>query len=611
MKKLAVIFYGRFQPPHLGHVTVWKSLGSKFGNKNVYVGTSNKQDSDKSPLTFEWKKKLWQKHGIAQDHVIQTRRNYNADEVKQALNIKNFEDFVFIVAIGAKDASRLTNGTFFKQYKGQDVKSLDTADKHGYYYIIPNVMMGGSVLNASALRAVLRQDEIDPQDMATVMKQTGLKKRDVIQMKQLFEFQRRKKWWSILLEGGAAGHMTHPFEDLTMKFSELKELINLAFAGKLQVASEGPITEKIDGQNLFASMIGGKVRFARNKGQLKNRGQNSMTSMDMDQKWAHIPNVRAAFMKAASALESGFSQLSAKEQKEIFRNGENWVNFELVAQDNPNVISYDVDVIIFHNIHVVDEDGKTSGMAGGASKKLFKIFANASKSAELKMRLQPPQIVKMSRDITVDFASEQKKLMGMLSKVLSSSKMSANNTLGDMLRAAWEKEISKLEDKHSMDIKSAARKKFIKRFSEGDKSYAMREWSQDVPDAPFIDDLKKLDVDSIEMNKKIMKPIELLVLEFGVVLLQSIDTFISANPDEGVKQLRKNIAQQISAIRSSNDVASIDKMNGILQKIDSIGGFDRLVPSEGLVFQWKGKLYKITGLFAPVNQLMGIGRFGR
>ena len=44
-------------------------------------------------------------------------------------------------------------------------------------------------------------------------------------------------------------------------------------------------------------------------------------------------------------------------------------------------------------------------------------------------------------------------------------------------------------------------------------------------------------------------------------------------------------------------------------KIQSIGGFDKIVPSEGLVFIYKGKTYKLTGIFAPINQLTGLMTF--
>ena len=49
-------------------------------------------------------------------------------------------------------------------------------------------------------------------------------------------------------------------------------MIDLALQGKLE-----SVSEKTDGQNLMISYIDGKVRAARNKGQLKNFGQNSLT----------------------------------------------------------------------------------------------------------------------------------------------------------------------------------------------------------------------------------------------------------------------------------------------------------------------------------------------
>lgn len=440
---------------------------------------------------------------------------------------------------------------------------------------------------------------------------TGLKPRDVSQIKKLFEYALRKKWWSVLLEGGAAGHMAHPFEDLTLSFGELKKIIGLAFEGKLQVVSDGPITEKVDGQNLFASIIGGEVRFARNKGQLKNRGRNAMRQADIDKKWKDVPHVRGAFMKAAQTLEAGFGNLPQKIQKEIFKNGENWVNFELIAQDNPNVINYDTDVIIFHNIHMVDEDGNKTGMAGSATKKLFKIFSDAERSAKLPMKIQPPQIIKVDRNLTIDFSKDQAEFIAGIDKVAKSAGLSDSATLGDLLRASWDKELAALERKYAMDLPSAVRKKLIARFSEGDKSYGIRDWPKDIPDAAFIDGLRSLDQDAFAKNKKVLEPVEMLVLRASVVVLKNIDTFVSANPDDSVQQLRSSIAQQIAAIRKSKDVKSIDKMMGSLKKIESMGGFENLVPSEGIVFQYKGKLYKITGLFAPVNQLMGLGRFGR
>jgi hypothetical protein len=36
---------------------------------------------------------------------------------------------------------------------------------------------------------------------------------------------------------------------------------------------------------------------------------------------------------------------------------------------------------------------------------------------------------------------------------------------------------------------------------------------------------------------------------------------------------------------------------------------DAIVPLEGIVFTFNGKTYKLTGAFAPINQLLGYFKF--
>ena len=48
--------------------------------------------------------------------------------------------------------------------------------------------------------------------------------------------------------GGAAGHMSHPFDDKDLTFKDLKKMIEQSFEGDLKET-----TEKLDGQNLMIS----------------------------------------------------------------------------------------------------------------------------------------------------------------------------------------------------------------------------------------------------------------------------------------------------------------------------------------------------------------------
>jgi len=46
-----------------------------------------------------------------------------------------------------------------------------------------------------------------------------------------------------------------------------------------------------------------------------------------------------------------------------------------------------------------------------------------------------------------------------------------------------------------------------------------------------------------------------------------------------------------------------------LQRLKDIGGMNTIVPTEGIVFTYNGKLYKLTGAFAPINQILGYLKF--
>ena len=63
-------------------------------------------------------------------------------------------------------------------------------------------------------------------------------------------------------------------------------------------------------------------------------------------------------------------------------------------------------------------------------------------------------------------------------------------------------------------------------------------------------------------------------------------------------------------MKSGGDVDKLKKLKLQIEKLQAIGGLDAVVPSEGVVFKYKGKIYKFTGAFAPINQILGSLKFG-
>ena len=133
--QLVVLYPGRFQPFHLGHADVFRSLQSKFGRNNVFIATSNVTDAKKSPFNFADKTTIMHAAGVPADRVLETTSPYKLPAQFDPAST------IFVVAVGAPDADRLRpdstkkDGTpgYYKTFKS--LAECETADKHGYVVI--------------------------------------------------------------------------------------------------------------------------------------------------------------------------------------------------------------------------------------------------------------------------------------------------------------------------------------------------------------------------------------------------------------------------------------------------------------------------------------------
>ena len=124
--------------------------------------------------------------------------------------------------------------------------------------------------------------------------------------------------------------------------------------------------------------------------------------------------------------------------------------------------------------------------------------------------------------------------------------------------------------------------------------------------------MKQVDKEFAENQmKRNVGQFEDIFLELGAEVLSNISDVLSAVPNDAVKEMRKGIADTIKQIQASGDIAILDKLRDQLKRINKLGGLDKLVPLEGIVFTYKGDTYKLTGAFAPANQILGMLKYIR
>ncbi len=396
----------------------------------------------------------------------------------------------------------------------------------------------------------------------------------------------------LLLEGGAYGHMSHPFDDKGLTFGDFKQIIDISLQGRLDL--ESAATEKTDGQNLFITWNNG-LRAARNSGDIKRGGVDAKS---IATKFAGRGNIEKAFNYAMNDLTKAIGGLSAKQKKKVFDDGNNWVNMEIMWPASANVISYDAPHLQFHNV-LQYKNGSAVGAVSDGARMLAGMIKQVDANVQKNFSIIGPQFLKVNPH--QDYSAKKPYFIGKLSKLMSKYNMSDSNTFAEYHQAYWEqfvdKKIGKVENRIKMGL--------VKRWAFFDKSFRLNK--KNISDEKIL--AKAVDVDKQKHQaqvKKNMLPFEKLFFELGAEVLKNAEGFLAANPDKAVQNIRKQIKSAISVVRSGGDIKKINRLSQQLNKLNSIGGMKSIVPSEGLVFIYKGKTYKLTGAFAPINQITGM-----
>jgi len=112
-----------------------------------------------------------------------------------------------------------------------------------------------------------------------------------------------------------------------------------------------------------------------------------------------------------------------------------------------------------------------------------------------------------------------------------------------------------------------------------------------------------------ELNYTAIKDIKLIFLELSVEVLQNVEQFLSVIPDKTIQKIVKEYESGINILKAKDDPQTIAKINKHIEEIEKIGGIDKLMPTEGLVFTYNGKKYKMTGLFTPIHKILSLIKF--
>lgn len=629
MKKCNVIFPGKFKPVHSGHIgMIFKYLESEKYDVRLTVVISR---IPKDGLTPETSKKFLDKVFIKYPnvHVNISENNSPVMDVYNMTSQKVYGNGIYVMAASAKGKDMRRTEDYIKVFAkdgkyytpGVEVISFPV-DTDPVHYAERKDAYSNAEISSTILRNDIRKDDYDNfRTGYTQLLESGLiRERDLKEYfndlkseilpaedkspkYRLAESYQEKTGYP-LFEGGAAGHIQHPYEVNEFTFGDLKELVTDLFHGKITGMSE-----KLDGQNLFASVDEyGNTIFARNNKHLTQEPW-CMKDIENNPKWIDYPNVQHAFTNAAITVDKVFKNLD--DPVRFFNTGTDarkWVDLEIIDTQNFNVIPYEKSMVSFHNIKLVTTVmGKQIPLISDDpdnGEDLKKLNDAIYKTSRIPFEAQITKELGMSRSV-IDNSGKYIKELDKIEKIYG---LNDDSTILEYKKLALKQYIHRQHLPFINSMDNDFLDKLIDRWVGDGKRKTLRgiHSEYDKPLDPISFDYL-INFDKNEMPKvmyRIMAPLDDLFIRLGNDIISRVSGLINSNKDEVISKLKTNLDIVTNRVREYGDEKSRRKLEKSLQRLSADGM--KITQSEGVVFKYKGHLIKLTGAFAPLNQILGL-----
>ena len=415
-------------------------------------------------------------------------------------------------------------------------------------------------------------------------------------------------------EGGAAGHMSHPYDVDDFTFGDYKQLVKDLFDSKIE-----RFTEKLDGMNIFASVDNsGTVRFARKTADLKSQN-GGMDPSGMQERWGKDgkdPTILGAYEKAYNL----FGDIVSKLKDPVgFFNGDGYriyANCEVIAAMHPNVILYPKDVLSFHGLAAFTTDGSATEVnlpdeifdekMEVLSKLLPTVssqYGEAQVTPEVVIDLKENNESVMNYFISLidhieDYAgvNDSTTIIDYRAKLLpewletNGYGILLNNEFTDYLIKRW---VYKIKTPNLGVIKRNILKSGLPNANEIHDAVVYFEGGMRAEDPVMI------------ALKQIMEPVEMFFYRLGNEVIKRCKDYTNLGR-EGIvlDEILKQLAATKELIKNSGDKVLQDKMTSLLVRLAELEF--KYNSMEGVVFNYRGHTFKLTGSFAALNRAINL-----
>ena len=398
--------------------------------------------------------------------------------------------------------------------------------------------------------------------------------------------------------GGVAGGMAHLYNDPSLSFNDIKKILSAASRGEI----EG--TEKTDGYNIYLGYVEGKARAARNKGDMAKGGMDFGTLAAREFKGG--PEVRKVYLDAFRAYSMALDTLSEKELDAIFgENDEVFYNTEIQGPSASNVVNYDANVLSIHPTGHKEYDEETNQLKlvntannSAALDKVIDRFEEKLQDEDFSVRRTAAlKLNKLDSDYDLNIALNKMEKAG----------FTGNMTIGEYLEANILEYLNQKLSYLADNLKQAV----VDRILRKDGALGIPQITKGMP-KPEKEKISAFIKYGPALIKKYTYPLEDAIHDFSVELLRGLQSAYILDNEAQVEELKKEVAEAIKTLRDYSGPGAEEAHEILFQQLKKLKHHDNINTAvEGFVFQIGDQVYKFTGNFAPVNQLLGLFRYGR
>ena len=402
----------------------------------------------------------------------------------------------------------------------------------------------------------------------------------------------------LLLEGGVGGHLNHLYDNRQMTYNKMVSILKKASSGQLVG------TEKADGYNIFLGYQGGTARAARNKTDMQRGG---MTMQELSaREFQGGEEVRQAYLRSFDAYQAALDSLSEQEKVAIFgANGEVFYNTEIMGPAAAQLLNYDKNVLSIHRGGHKTYNRETDTLevidATENSKVLDKVVDRFEEATAGK-----PFAVQRTAFLTLKALDSDASLNVAISR-LQKAGFSGTMTIEEFL----ETKLKPIVDRSIPYFDSRIKQEIIDRMlnKEGKKGVAQITKGFPKEQKQIVSALVK---QSGKLIKDVIWPIEEAIHEFAVDMLEGMESAYILNNEKELKRLREEVRLAIKEIAEYSGPGEEQAKDILLLQLQKLKHHNKVNATiEGFVFEEDGMLYKFTGNYAPMNQLLGMFKYGR